>query len=62
MTLNGTDIREFRRLDYYKMFSAVFQSFSLLASTVAANVAQSEDDIDMQRVRECVAMAGLKEK
>ena len=62
VTLNGTDIREFRRRDYYKMFSAVFQSFSLLASTVAANVAQSEDDIDMQRVRDCAAMAGLTEK
>lgn len=62
VTLNGTDIREFRRRDYYKMFSAVFQSFSLLASTVAANVAQSEDDIDMQRVRDCTAMAGLIEK
>ena len=62
VTLNGTDIRELRRRDYYKMFSAVFQSFSLLASTVAANVAQSEDDIDMQRVRDCAAMAGLTEK
>lgn len=62
VTLNGTDIREFRRKDYYKMFSAVFQSFSLLASTVAANVAQSEDDIDIQRVRDCCAMAGLTEK
>ncbi len=62
VTLNGTDIREFKRRDYYKLFSAVFQSFSLLASTVAANVAQSEDDIDMQRVRDCCAMAGLAGK
>lgn len=62
VTLNGVDIREFRRRDYYKLFSAVFQSFSLLASSVAANVAQSEDDIDMQRVRECVTMASLTEK
>lgn len=62
VTLNGVDIREFRRRDYYKLFSAVFQSFSLLAATVAANVAQSEDDIDMQRVRECCSMAGLTQK
>ncbi len=62
VTLNGADIREFRRRDYYRLFSAVFQSFSLLASTVAANVAQSEDDIDMQRVRECVKMSSLSEK
>ena len=50
------------RRDYYKMFSAVFQSFSLLAATIAANVAQSEDSIDMERVRECVNQAGLLEK
>ena len=60
--LNGRDIREYNRRDYYKMFSAVFQSFSLLAATVAANVAQSEDSIDMERVKECVNQAGLLEK
>ncbi len=60
--LNGRDIREYNRRDYYKMFSAVFQSFSLLAATIAANVAQSEDSIDMERVRECVNQAGLLEK
>lgn len=60
--LNGRDIREYNRLDYYRLFSAVFQDFSLLAASVAANVAQSEDDIDMDRVRECVAKASLTEK
>lgn len=60
--LNGTDIREYNRRDYYKMFSAVFQDFSLLAGTIATNVAQSEDDIDTERVRECVRQAGLLTK
>lgn len=60
--LNGRDIREYNRRDYYRMFSAVFQSFSLLASTVAVNVAQTEDDIDMEKVRACTAQAGLLEK
>lgn len=60
--LNGRDIREYNRPDYYRLFSAVFQDFSLLAASVAANVAQSEDDIDMERVRECVAKASLTEK
>lgn len=41
--LNGKDIREYNRRDYYKMFSAVFQNFSLLAGTIAANIAQTED-------------------
>ena len=60
--LNGKDIRDFNRFDYYEMFSAVFQKFSLLAGSVAMNVAQTEDGIDMDRVKTCIAKAGLAEK
>lgn len=60
--LDGKDIRDYNRRDYYRMFSAVFQSFSLLPGTIAANVAQTEDNISMERVRACVEKAGLKEK
>lgn len=57
--LNGKDIRKYNRRDYYKMFSAVFQDFSLLADTIAANIAQTEDDIDLEKVKSCAARAGL---
>lgn len=60
--LDGKDIREYNRAEYYTLFSAVFQTFSLLAGTIAANVAQREENIDMAHVRECVERAGLKEK
>lgn len=60
--LDGKDVREFNRMDYYTMFSAVFQDFSILAGTIAANVAQTEDDIDMERVKVCVEKAGLRGK
>ncbi len=60
--LNGEDIKNFNRLDYYAMFSAVFQNFSLLAGTVAANVAQDNVDIDMEKVKKCIDKAGLKKK
>lgn len=60
--LNGRDIRDYNRRDYYRMFSAVFQDFSLIAGTVAMNVAQTEKDIDMQRVKKCIEDAGLKSK
>ncbi len=60
--LDGKDIRDFNRRDYYKMFSAVFQDFSLLAGTVATNVAQDSEGIDMQRVERCVEKAGLSKK
>lgn len=59
---NGEDVRTLNRREYYGQFSAVFQQFSLLAGSVAANVAQSEEAIDMARVVSCVGKAGLKEK
>ncbi len=60
--LDGTDIRKYNRADYYTMFSAVFQNFSLLAGTIATNVAQDNVDMDMERVQECVDKAGLRKK
>lgn len=60
--LDGKDIRDYNRRDYYKMFSAVFQEFSLLAGTIATNVAQDSEGIDMERVIECVDKAGLRKK
>lgn len=59
--LNGRDIREYNRKDYYKLFAAVFQEFSILATTIEANVAQSEDNFDHVRVNQCLADAGLSE-
>lgn len=60
--LDGKDIRDYNRRDYYKMFSAVFQEFSLLAGTIATNVAQDSVDIDIERVKDCVEKAGLRKK
>ncbi len=62
VTLNGVDIRDYDRRDYYKLFSAVFQHFSLLPASVAENVAQSNGELDEQRVKDCLARAGLLEK
>lgn len=60
--LDGKDIRDYNRQDYYKMFSAVFQNFSLLAGTIAANVAQDSEGMDMERVKKCIDKAGLGKK
>ncbi|KAB8287312.1 ABC transporter permease [Bifidobacterium ramosum] len=60
--LDGRDIRQYRRRDYYALFAAVFQDFSVLDSTIAQNVAQQVDGIDRDRVRECLAEAGLTDK
>lgn len=57
--LNGTDIRKYNRRDYYKLFSSVFQDFSIIAGSVAENVAQSVIDVNADKVLKCIEKAGL---
>jgi ATP-binding cassette subfamily B protein len=57
--LNGRDIRGFNRRKYYDLFSAVFQEFSVLDVTVAEEIAQTTEDIDYDKVADCVEKAGL---
>ena len=60
--LNGVDIRGYNRRDYYKLIAGVFQDFSVIASSVAVNVAQDAKELDMEKVRDCIEKAGLKKK
>jgi ATP-binding cassette subfamily B protein len=57
--LNGKDIREFNRRSYYDLFSAVFQEFSVLDVTVAEQIAQTTENIDYDRIVDCIDKAGL---
>ena len=57
--LNGQDIREFNRRQYYELFSAVFQEFSILDTTIAQCVAQTATGIDLDKVTDCLEKAGL---
>lgn len=57
--LNGQDIREFDRRQYYELFSAVFQDFSIMDTTIAEAVAQTAEEIDMEKVGICLDKAGL---
>ena len=59
--LNGMDIRQFNRREYYDLFSAVFQEFSILDVTIAENIAQTNENIDTQRLWDCIEKAGLTE-
>ena len=57
--LNGIDIREFNRQEYYRLLSAVYQDFSLMDTTIAENIAVQTENIDEKRVRDCLDKAGL---
>lgn len=59
--LNGVDVRKFDYREYMKLFSVVFQDFSMFDFSVAENVAVSSE-YDEDRVRECLERAGFGER
>ena len=63
ITLNGTDIRKFKREDYYKLFAPVFQNVEIFAFPVSENVSmRSEGDTNRDRAERCLREAGLENK
>ena len=63
ITLNGTDIRKFRRADYYKLFAPVFQNVEIFAFLMSENIAMlRKDELDSEKVRDCAFESGLKER
>lgn len=61
--LNGTDIRRFRRSDYYRLFSPVFQNVELFAFPMCENVSMSPPErTDRPLAEKCLERAGLGEK
>jgi len=61
--LNGEDIRKYNRIQYYTLFTAVFQEFNILPISIAETVAQLEGEkLNMERVEQCLELANLVEK
>lgn len=61
--LNGKSVNSYNRDEYFSLFGAVFQDVSVLPVTIAENVAGAEiDNIDMDRVHDCLKKAGLYDK
>ncbi|MCL2775620.1 MAG: ABC transporter ATP-binding protein/permease [Oscillospiraceae bacterium] len=61
--LNGKDIREYNRTQYYNLFTAVFQDFNILPLSIAENISQlSDDELDNDKIKRCLEMADLEEK
>ena len=60
---DGTDVREYNRDGYYRLFGAVFQDYSILPVTIEEIVAEDESgNADPDRVKKCLEQAGLWEK
>lgn len=61
--LSRKDMLRFNREEYYRLFSAVFQEFTILPMSVAENVAGvMGEELDRERVRQCLRQAELWEK
>ena len=59
--LNGVNIKTYNRRDYYQLFAAVFQDFSILPGSISYNIAQDEYSIDSNKVEECATLAGISD-
>ena len=61
--LNGVDIRYYKRQDYYRLFSPVFQDVEVLAFPIAENISmKSIAYTDLDKAYSCVVDAGLQDK
>ncbi|MCM1057406.1 MAG: ABC transporter ATP-binding protein/permease [Firmicutes bacterium] len=62
--LDGHSLYEYNRDEMYGLFGVVPQRFNLLPVTVAQNIACAvrEEEIDRDRVKACIELAGLTEK
>lgn len=61
--LNGTDIRRFKREEYYGLFAPVFQNVELFAFPMSENVSMdSPKATSRERAKECLIRAGLADK
>ncbi|MGI6254402.1 MAG: ABC transporter ATP-binding protein [Acutalibacter sp.] len=60
--LNGEDIRQFNRRDYYTLFSTVFQDFSVFDTTFADNITQQPESTDTAGIEDAIKRAGMWER
>lgn len=61
--LDGVDISTYKREDYFKVFSIVFQDFQVLALSMAENISCCiKEKTDYNKVDKCIELSGLKDK
>ncbi len=61
--LNGLNVREYNKEDYFSLFSPVFQNVEIFAYPLAGNVSMlPESETDKQLVYDSLVKSGMKEK
>lgn len=60
---DGTDVQAYNRTAYYRLFSAVFQQFSILPATIEEIAGESAPgQVDPEAAENCLLQAGLWDK
>lgn len=59
--VNGINIKEYDKQEYYKMFSVVFQDINILAYTIRENITLNKSN-DELRIWDCLDRVGLGDK
>ncbi len=61
--INGAPVSSYNIIDYYSLFSVVFQEIFMLPMSIARNVSASkEENTDKDKVMKAIQLAGLAEK
>lgn len=60
--INGININEYKKIELYKMFGAVFQEVNILALTIAQNIACTLENVDYKKLDKVLKQVGLYEK
>ena len=61
--LNGVDIKEYNREEYFKLFSPIFQNVECFAMPIYQNISFAEEEnTDMDKVNAVLEQSGLKVK
>ncbi|HFD2029862.1 TPA: ABC transporter ATP-binding protein [Clostridium perfringens] len=61
--INGVNIKDFSKEEYYKILSVVFQDIKTFAFTVAENVSlENLEEVDREKVLHCIEKAGVGDK
>ena len=59
--LNGININDYKEEEYFKLFSVVFQDYSIFSFTVQQNISGNKED-DGQKLKSCLNKAGILER
>lgn len=61
--LNGVNVKDYNREEYFKLFSAVFQDVSVIATSVEENITgKPSNATDNESLMDCMKKSGIYEK